>query len=256
MAIDRREFLQLAGAVTLAASLGTLPARASTQTTVKAVLFDAFPIFDARPVAALAEKLFPGKGAELMTLWRSRQFEYQWLRVLSGSYADFWNVTEDSLAFACTSLKLELGSDARSQLMHAWLTLKAWPEVPAALRTLKQHGIQLAFLSNMTRHMLDANIASAGLEGVFDAVLSSDQVHSYKPDTRAYQLGLDTLKLKREQVLFAAFAGWDAAGAKTFGYPTFWVNRLQAPAEELGVVPDATGKDLSELVRYVMRQPA
>ena len=32
--------------------------------------------------------------------------------------------------------------------------------------------------------------------------------------------------------------------AKSFGYPTFWVNRLNAAPEELGVVPDGTGKDL------------
>jgi 2-haloacid dehalogenase len=255
VSVNRREFLQLAGALTFAASLRALPVMASGQPAIKAVLFDAFPIFDARPVAALAEKLFPGQGAELTALWRSRQFEYQWLRVLSGHYADFWQVTEDSLIFACHSLKLELGADARTQLMHAWLTLKAWPDVPAALHALKTRGLRLAFLSNMTRHMLDANIVSAGLDGLFDDVISSDQIHSYKPDTRVYQLGLDSLKLKRQEVLFAAFAGWDAAGAKTFGYPTCWVNRLQASTEELGVTPDVIGKGLGELVQYATRLP-
>jgi 2-haloacid dehalogenase len=32
---------------------------------------------------------------------------------------------------------------------------------------------------------------------------------------------IDAFTLKREEILFAAFAGWDAAGAKWFGYPTF-----------------------------------
>jgi 2-haloacid dehalogenase len=257
VSVNRREFLQLAGALTVAASLRALPAMASGQpATVKAVLFDAFPIFDARPVAALAEKLFPEKGAELTALWRSRQFEYQWLRVLSGNYADFWQVTEDSLVFACTSLKLRLSTDARAQLMHAWMNLKAWPDVSGALHALKQRGIRLAFLSNMTRRMLDTNIASAGLDGMFDEVISSDQIRSYKPDARVYQLGLDTLKLKREEVLFAAFAGWDAAGAKTFGYPTCWVNRQQAATEVLGVTPDVISKGLDEVVRYAARIPA
>jgi len=45
--------------------------------------------------------------------------------------------------------------------------------------------------------------------------------------------------------------GWDAAGAKSFGYTTFWVNRLKLPAERLGVVPDAAGQDLSDLVAFV-----
>lgn len=43
---------------------------------IKAIAFDAFPIFDPRPVSVLAERLFPGKGTELSNQWRTRQFEY------------------------------------------------------------------------------------------------------------------------------------------------------------------------------------
>ena len=64
-------------------------------------------------------------------------------------------------------------------------------------------------------------------------------------------MAIDAFRLPREEILFAAFAGWDAAGAKWFGYPTFWVNRLNVPAEELGVTPDAVGRDLTELVSFV-----
>ena len=56
---------------------------------------------------------------------------------------------------------------------------------------------------------------------MFEQVLSSDRAKTYKPDPRAYQLGVDALQVKREEILFVAFAGWDAAGAKLFGYPTF-----------------------------------
>ena len=51
--------------------------------------------------------------------------------------------------------------------------------------------------------------------------------------------------------MFAAFGGWDAAGAKAFGYPTFWANRLGLPLEQLGVVPDATGTGMPGLVDFV-----
>ena len=80
---------------------------------------------------------------------------------------------------------------------------------------------------------------------------STDQIRAYKPEPRAYQMALDALQLQREEILFAAFAGWDAAGAKWFGYPTFWVNRLNLPGEELGVTPDAIGRDLTDVVRFV-----
>jgi 2-haloacid dehalogenase len=220
---------------------------------VKAVAFDAFPVLDPRPVFALAENLFPGKGADLAAVWRTRQFEYTWLRTLSHRYADFWQVTEDALVFAANMLKLNLTGNQRVRLMDAYLTIRCWPDAPTALRSLKDKGIRLAFLSNMTPEMLEAGIRNSGVEQVFDHVLSTDRVAAYKPDPRAYQMGIDAFGLKREEILFAAFAGWDAAGAKAFGYPTFWVNRQNQPAEELAVKADNVGATLDDLVRYIAR---
>jgi 2-haloacid dehalogenase len=65
-------------------------------------------------------------------------------------------------------------------------------------------------------------------------------------------MGIDALHLRRDEILFAPFAGWDAAGAKWFGYPTFWVNRLGSPAEELDVTIDGSGPDLNALVKFVL----
>jgi 2-haloacid dehalogenase len=98
---------------------------------------------------------------------------------------------------------------------------------------------------------LEAGIRNSQLDGVFDHVLSADRVKAYKPDPRAYQMGLDAFGLKLDQILFAAYAGWDAAGAKAFGYPTFWVNRQNQPGEELGVTLDAIGGNLNDLVAFV-----
>jgi 2-haloacid dehalogenase len=59
-------------------------------------------------------------------------------------------------------------------------------------------------------------------------------------------MAVDAFGLPREEIFFVAFAGWDVAGARWFGYPTFWVNRLDLPAEE-----PRTGRDLADLVRFV-----
>ena len=255
MPLNRREFLNLAAASIATGVLISHPlARAATSSKIKAIAFDAFPILDPRPVFALAEQLFPGKGTELSNAWRNRQFEYQWLRALSGRYADFWQATEDALVFAGEMLKLDLTSDKRKQLMEAYLGLKTWPEVPSALDSLKSAGIRLAFLSNATTKILDAGIKNSRLEGVFEQVLSTDKIKTYKPDPRAYRMAIDAFGLKKEEILFVAFAGWDAAGAKSFGYTTFWVNRLNLPAEQLGVTPDAVGQNLNDLVGFVKAQ--
>jgi 2-haloacid dehalogenase len=227
-------------------------ALASAQSRFKAIAFDAFAIFDPRSISSLAETLFPGQGNKLSHAWRTRQFEYQWLRAFATRYADFWQTTEEALVFAAKLVKLEMTPEKREQLMQAYLRLKAWPEVPSVLHSLQEMGIRLAFLSNMTAKMLEAGIENASLKDTFEHVLSTDRVRTYKPDPRAYQLAIDAFKLKREEILFVAFAGWDAAGAKWFGYPTFWVNRLALPEEELGVTADATSRDLKDLVSFVI----
>ena len=252
MILSRREFLNFAAAgITTGILASAASAQAATGSKIKAIAFDAFPILDPRPVFALAEQLFPGKGAELSNIWRTRQFEYQWLRALSNQYADFWHATEDSLVFAAELLKLDLTPDKRKRLMASYLELKAWPEVPPALQALESASIRLAILSNATPEILDSGIRNSGLQGVFEHVISTDRIESYKPDPRAYQLAIDAFELGKEEILFVAFGGWDAAGAKAFGYTTFWVNRLNLPAERLGVFPDGVGKDLHDLVGFV-----
>ena len=99
--------------------------------------------------------------------------------------------------------------------------------------------------------MLAGSIKAAALDGVFEHVLSTDRVRTYKPDPRAYRMAIEAFGLRREEIVFAAFAGWDAAGAKGFGYPTFWVNRLGVPPEELDATPDGEGRDLAALQAFV-----
>jgi 2-haloacid dehalogenase len=254
MPLSRRGFLSLA---TAGAAMGVFaPGRVSNAATlskIKALAFDAFPILDPRPIFERAEQLFPGRGVELSNTWRIRQFEYQWLRALAGHYADFWRTTEDALVFAANSLKLDLSTEKRDQLMAEYLRLRVWPDVPSALQSLSNAGIRLAFLSNATETILEAGIENSELNGVFEHVLSTDSLRVYKPDPRAYQMAVEAFGLGREEIGFVAFAGWDVAGAKWFGYPTFWVNRLNVPLEEFGVVPDATGGTLAELVAFLKR---
>lgn len=246
MRVNRRTFVTLAAAALAAPSV-----RAATRP-FKAIAFDGFVITDPRPAFAKTEELFPDKGRALNEVWRTRIFEYTWLRTVGGHYADFWHVIEDSLLVAARASRIELTADQRETLMQTWLGLKAWPDVVAGLRELKAAGIRMAFLANPTAGMLDAVVKNAGLEGFFEPHLSTDRVQAFKPDPRAYQMGPDAFKLPKEEIAFAAFAGWDATGAKWFGYPTFWVNRMNAPAEELGVTPDGMGSGMADLVKFVL----
>jgi 2-haloacid dehalogenase len=108
----------------------------------------------------------------------------------------------------------------------------------------------------MTTQSLESGLIRADLRGLFSHVLSTDRVRSYKPARAAYQLGVDILGLDPEEVLFVAFAGWDVAGAAWFGYPTYWLNRIGAVPEELGVSPEGTGSDLRALLSFLQARAA
>jgi 2-haloacid dehalogenase len=246
----RRTFLRVSGYAVAATAAHRVLAATNSAALPKAILFDAFPIFDPRPVKQLIESLVPAKAQELNELWRSRIFEYQWLRALSGRYSNFQQVVEESLDFATKSLGIDLSAGNRADLAHAYSNLKAWPDAEAALRTLKALGLKTGFLSNMTAEMLRANLRNSGLSDYIDIVLSTDAAKSFKPDPRAYSLACTELNLTKQEVIFVAFAGWDVAGAKWFGLPTYWVNRMQATAE-FGVEPDGEGKNLDALVGFV-----
>lgn len=249
MPLTRRDTLALA-ATTLAAMLIRMP-RAGAAAKIEAVVFDAFPIFDPRPIFASLDTLVPGRGKELGDLWRTRQFEYTWLRTAAGQYEDFWDVTRDALTYAAEALKIDVSPQQADTIMDAYLGLKAWPEARAALDTLKKSGLRLGFLSNFTPPMLQAAIGSAGLEGYFEQVLSTDLIGTFKPDPNTYRMLTDAFDVPVDRILFVPFAGWDMAGAKWFGYETFWVNRLGLPSEKLGVQTDGMGRNLDDLVTYL-----
>jgi 2-haloacid dehalogenase len=229
-------------------------------TRFKAVAFDYFVLFNPDSVVSTVEQIFPGKGRELTSRWRTRQFEYSWLRSITNRYVDFSGVTEDALVYAASAMRMDLTMDARRRLLDAYLHLEPWPDTRDALRRLQAAGVRIITIANLSPKMLRENAENAGLTTFFDALVSTDANHSYKPDRRAYGLGIAQLHLPKQDILFAAFGGWDAAGAKSFGYPTIWVNRFDQPVEELGIAPDRTSPDLDGLLEFVLsnapaRQP-
>jgi len=221
-----------------------------------AVAFDYLVLFNPDSVLPAVERVSPGSGRAFTNLWRTRQFEYSWLRSITDRYVDFSVITEDALVYTAGAMNVVLSGSEKRQLLDVYSSLTPWPDTAAALRRLRDSDVRVIALANFSPAMLRANAEHAGLMPLFDALVSTDANQTYKPDPRAYQLGVDRLQLNKEDIVFAAFGGWDAAGAKAFGYPTVWVNRFNQPLEELGVRPDRTVPDLNGLLDFVLNAPS
>ncbi len=219
---------------------------------IQAIIFDAYgTLFDVYSIGALAERLYPGKGEALTALWRDKQIDYTRLRTLSSMYKPFWDVTQDALVFCCRKLGLELADADRIALMSQYAALAAFPENLAVLRTLRERGLKLAILSNGNPPMLESAVQAAGMSSLFEHLLSAHSVGRFKTAPQAYQLGVDAFGLPASDILFVSSNCWDVCGATWFGYTTFWVNRADAPVEELDVLPHAQGRSLSDVLAYV-----
>jgi len=220
---------------------------------LRALVFDAYgTLFDVHSVVRLCEELWPGKGAQLSQLWRAKQLEYTWLRSLMRRYLDFSRVTEDALAYACAELGLALDDARRARLLGAYRELATFPEAAGALATLKAAKIRLAILSNGSPAMLRPLVAHAGLTSVIGTVLSVDSRKVYKPAPTVYRLAVERLRTPKSAIGFVSSNGWDACGAKSFGFRTFWINRAGAPADALGAAPDHVIRTLDELPALVL----
>src|SRR4029079_12725849 len=136
------------------------------------------------------------------------------LRSITHHHQDFFKVTDDALVYTAHMLHLELKSEARARLLDAYLHLKPWPDTTDGLRRLRAAGVRIITIANFSPRMLRENATRAGIVDLFDELLSTEANRSYKPEARAYELGLEHLGLKKEEVVFAAFGGWDAYGAK------------------------------------------
>ncbi len=225
MASDRRKFMKIAGATVAVAgatlaTTATVAQAAKQFNNIKALAFDAYgTLFDVFSVTALCEQLFPGKGNQLAQIWRAKQLQYSLMRSLMGRHRDFWGLTEDGLVFAAKNLNLDLTVEKREQLMGAYLSLAAFPDVKPGLEALKKQGVKLAI-----------------------------EVKIFKVSPRVYNLAPERLKVTNPELGFISANSWDINGAASAGLNTFWIQRSAAEVpEELGFQASAVVKAITDL---------
>lgn len=213
----------------------------------KLFVFDAYgTLFDVHAAAGAQQAAIGASWEKLSQTWRQKHLEYTWIHAMTGRDASFWSLTERSLDFAIVSAG-GVPPGVREKLLAAYRAMTTFPEVPGVLQALKARGAQLAILSNGDPDMLVDAVNSAGLTGIFDAVLSVRDAGIFKPDMAVYRLVLDRFGGTADDVSFQSSNRWDIAGAEVFGFRTVWVNRAGAPDEYPDMAADRIVRDLSAL---------
>lgn len=240
--IDRRAVMAGIAATLVAESEAATPRR------LRAIAFDAFPIFDPRSIAALARERLGEKGDALTAAWFAKAFGYGWLESAAGRYLPFAALADAALRYTARTTGIALDEETRGVLVDQFDQLDVWPDVKPALARLRTAGVRLVFLSNLSEATLRANMKRNRIADLFESPLSTDRVRRFKPAPQAYRMAIEALRLPREQIGFAAFGGWDAVGATWFGSRTAWVNRAGAPAEPLDAQPAVTSRGMESVL--------
>ncbi len=214
----------------------------------RAVVFDAYgTLFDVHSAVGRHAGRIGPEAARLSDIWRTKQLEYSWVLSLAGRYEPFWTLTERALDHALARCP---GADAsvRDALLAAYRTLEAYAEVPETLAALRARGLATGILSNGDPAMLADAVASAGLSGGLDHVLSVEAAGVFKTDPRAYALAPAALGIPAEEALFVSSNRWDVAGAAAFGFMPAWVKRAGLLDEYPGLDPVVTVETLRGLL--------
>ena len=220
-------------------------------------IFDAYgTLFDVAAAArqAASEPQFSNikdTWPQLAEHWRLKQLQYTWLRAITQAHTDFWEVTQDGLDWALEKCGVDGDAELRERLLALYWELKAYPEVPEMLQTLKTAGLDTAILSNGSPDMLDGAVQSAGIETLLDDNLSVQSVGIFKPDSRVYDLVGQRFGCAKDEVLFVSSNGWDAAGATGYGFTTAWVNRSGEPMDRMPWKPKHVLRDLTDIPKIV-----
>jgi 2-haloacid dehalogenase len=215
---------------------------------IKACIFDAYgTLFDVHTPILRALAVLDDRAEPFAFRWRDKQLQYSWLRSLMGVHADFWRITSDALDH--TMQLYGIADPALHQkLMDLYLSLDSFEDAGSCLGDLQRRGMRLAILSNGSPAMLDSVVRSAGFAGVFEKVISVEEVGIFKPSRRVYRHAQSVLSLAAPpDVCFVSANSWDAHAAASFGFQVAWINRTGSPADSIPGAPALTLDTLADL---------
>tara|TARA_B110000014_G_scaffold241202_1_gene209864 strand:- start:136 stop:798 length:663 start_codon:yes stop_codon:yes gene_type:complete len=217
---------------------------------IKAIIFDAYgTLFDVNSAAKKCKGKIGDKWEGFANYWRTTQLEYTWLRSLMNRHKDFWQVTEDSLDKSMQAFKID--SSMRNELLDLYKVLSTFPEVKEVLNKLKEKNYKLAILSNGTPFLLNELVKSNNLDNIFDDIFSIEEVKTYKPDPKVYNIPIKKYQIQKNEVAYLSANTWDVSAGGNYGFNPVWVNRNNSIFDNLDYVPKYQVKHLGELLDII-----
>lgn len=180
--------------------------------------------------------------------WRFQQKWAMFYTSLADATVPFPKLNEACLRWALDKHHVTLGDADIKSIAGQYEKLRAYPEVVAAMKSLKSQGLVLKIVANPTVKFITDHSRYAGTMPYIDEIISnSEEVNAYKPSPKVYQLGIERAGCPKEDILWVTGHFWEIVGAVRQGLKCAWINRARHPALQIGITPTYTVRNLQEL---------
>ena len=184
--------------------------------------------------------------------WFNTLLLYSEVATLAGPYAEFATIAGAALDMTASARRVTMSSAARNRILQGMLSLPAHPEVPAALKAMRDAGLRLVTLTNSAPAAVQQQLGNAGLAPFFERSFSIDGVKRFKPAPEPYRAVAEALGVPIERLRLVAAHAWDVAGALRAGCAAAFVARPGKVLYPLGPQPDISGPDFRSVAQQII----
>ena len=182
----------------------------------------------------------------IFKLWRSKRLQYSSQLSLMDRHTNYEKIRKYALDFACDVYGVT-DEAIKEKILMSHSKLGSFSDANGALEKLKDKKIETADLSNGAPRSLVTALKHAKINDLLHRVISTEQVHAYKPSPIVYEFLEQQLGYPANKIVFVSSNSWDIAGAVSYGFYSIWLNRNDRTPERLPYVADCEIKSLDEL---------
>jgi 2-haloacid dehalogenase len=183
-----------------------------------------------------------------MRLWFANLITYSEALTLSGVYVPFTDIGGAVLRMLAATRGITITDADGAELTDRFATMSPHPEVPDALRRLRDHGFRLFTLTDNTLDISGRQLEHAGVIDLFEGRFSVDEtVKRHKPAQEAYHSVAAALEIDPGNICLIACHVWDTMGAQSAGWQAGLILREGNAPLAVGPQPNYVGKDLDEI---------
>ncbi len=200
--------------------------------------------------------LVGGQAGPFAALWREKQLEYTFRRAVMRRYASFDVCTAQALRYVIQSLDLDVSEADQACLLAQYQELSAFPDAIPAIERLKAAGHAVAAFSNGVEATVRRLLDHAGILPHLDAVISVDDLRTFKPDPAVYAALARLLDRPVAETWLVSGNPFDVIGAKAAGLRATWVRRNPAAVfDPWDIEPDVVLTDLRAFADLLAAPP-